>query len=225
MRGADVTVDAISVEYARDSGSIRVLQDVSLHIAAGTHVAVMGHSGAGKSTLLALVGGLEPLQRGTIRVGDRDVGALDRDALAAYRRETVGFVFQHFGLLGALTAAENVELAMSFGTAARGSRRTRARALLDAVGMADRASHRPAEMSGGEAQRVALARALANEPAVVLADEPTGNLDGETAARVLDLLARVTAERGTTLVTVTHDPDVAARAERIVELRQGRVVT
>jgi putative ABC transport system ATP-binding protein len=195
-----------------------------VRIDAGSRVAIMGHSGAGKSTLLALIGGLEAVQDGTIRVGPHDLASLRGDDLARYRRETVGFVFQHFGLLGTLTAAENVELAMTFGPGGRAERRDRARALLDAVGISARASHRPAELSGGEAQRVALARALANEPALILADEPTGNLDGATAALVLDLLDRVAAERGVTLLTVTHDPSVARRSDRVVELRNGEVV-
>jgi putative ABC transport system ATP-binding protein len=224
MTGTDVDVAAVTVRYRRDSAPLTVLRQVSLHIAPGSRVAIMGPSGAGKSTLLALIGGLEPVQEGRIRVGDRDVAHLGGDDLARYRRETVGFVFQHFGLLGTLTAAENVELAMTFGGGPRGERRARALALLEAVGIAARASHRPAELSGGEAQRVALARALANDPALILADEPTGNLDGATARKVLDLLDHIASERGVTLLTVTHDPLVARRSDRVVELRDGRVV-
>ena len=134
-------------------------------------------------------------------------------------------MFQHFGLLGTLTAAENIELAMTFGTEGRAARRERARELLDAVGLADRSTHRPAQLSGGEAQRVALARALANEPALILADEPTGNLDGSTATLVLDLFDRIAAERGVTVLTVTHDPTVARRSDRVIELRHGELVT
>jgi putative ABC transport system ATP-binding protein len=224
MTGTDVDVDAITVRYQRDANPLTVLRDVSLRIDAGSRVAIMGHSGAGKSTLLALIGGLEAVQEGSIRVGGIDVARLTGDDLARYRRKTVGFVFQHFGLLGTLTAAENVELAMTFGGGARATRRARALELLDAVGVRARATHRPAELSGGEAQRVALARALANDPALVLADEPTGNLDGATASKVLDLLDAVATERGVTLLTVTHDPAVARRSDRVVQLRDGEVV-
>ncbi len=224
MTGTDVDVAAVTVRYRRDSGPLTVLRDVSLRIDAGSRVAIMGHSGAGKSTLLALIGGLEAVQEGSVRVGELDVAQLTGDDLARYRRETVGFVFQHFGLLGTLTAAENVELAMTFGGGTRSTRRARALELLDAVGIAARATHRPAELSGGEAQRVALARALANDPALILADEPTGNLDGTTARKVLDLLDDLATERGVTLLTVTHDPAVARRSDHVVELRDGAVV-
>jgi putative ABC transport system ATP-binding protein len=224
MTGTDVAVSHVTVRYSGESEPLTVLRDVSLEIDAGSRVAIMGHSGAGKTTLLALIGGLEAVQDGSIVVGGQDVSRLRGDGLARYRRETVGFVFQHFGLLGTLTAAENVELAMTFGTDGRTARRERARALLDAVGLADRASHRPAQLSGGEAQRVALARALANEPALILADEPTGNLDGSTATLVLDLFDRIAAERGVTVLTVTHDPTVARRSDRVIALRHGELV-
>ena len=225
MIGTGVAVSEVTVRYPGDPQPVTVLRDVSLEIDPGSRVAIMGHSGAGKSTLLALIGGLEAVQDGTVVVGDHDVSGLRGDALARYRRETVGFVFQHFGLLGTLTAAENVELAMTFGDDGRTVRRTRARELLDAVGLGDRSTHRPAQLSGGEAQRVALARALANEPALILADEPTGNLDGVTATLVLDLFDRIATERGVTVLTVTHDPMVAHRSDRVVELRHGAVVT
>jgi putative ABC transport system ATP-binding protein len=196
-----------------------VLAGFDLDVAPGERIAVMGPSGAGKTTLLALLGGLERVQEGSIVVGTTALGALRGDALAAYRHASVGFVFQHFGLLGNLTARENVELAMTLGAVDRRRRRGRADELLAAVGIADRADHRPAQLSGGESQRVALARALANEPPLVLADEPTGNLDGTTATVVLDLLDEIARERGVTMVTVTHDPLVASRAMRTVELR------
>ncbi len=225
MPGLPIDLTAVSVSYRTREGPLPVLTDVSLSIPAGSRVAVMGPSGAGKTTLLALLGGLEPIQTGSIRVGDTELATLRGDQLARYRHETVGFVFQHFGLLGNLTALENVELAMSFTRGSKRERNERARTLLTAVGVGHRAGHRPGELSGGEAQRVALARALANEPRVLLADEPTGNLDGDSAAKVLDLLDAIADARGITLVTVTHDPRVAGRAERTVTLRDGRVAS
>ena len=225
MPGAPIVVRDVSVRYRVRDGWVQVLEGVSLTIDAGARTAIMGPSGAGKTTLLALLGGLEPIRAGTITVAGVELSSLHGDALARYRHLTVGFVFQQFGLLGNLTALENVELAMSFSKGSARDRHSRARELLDAVGVSTRLTHRPAELSGGEAQRVALARALANSPSVLLADEPTGNLDGDTAERVLDLLDSVTREHGCTLVTVTHDPRVASRADHIVRLDAGTVVS
>ena len=210
MAGVPITARAVSFEYRGANRPVPVLAGFDLDVAPGERIAVMGPSGAGKTTLLALLGGLERVQEGSIVVGTTALGALRGDALAAYRHASVGFVFQHFGLLGNLTAHENVELAMTLGAVDRRRRRGRADELLAAVGIADRADHRPAQLSGGESQRVALARALANEPPLVLADEPTGNLDGTTATVVLDLLDEIARERGVTMVTVTHDPLVAS---------------
>ncbi len=218
MTGVPITVRDVSMTYRTRDREVEVLRDFSLHVDAGEQVAVVGPSGAGKTTLLALIGGLERVQSGTITVGAIELSELRGDALARYRHRTVGFVFQHFGLLGTLTAAENVELAMSFSPGSAHARRRRAEELLDAVGIAARARHRPSELSGGEAQRVALARALANQPNLLLADEPTGNLDGTTADQVLDLLDAVARDQGCTVVTVTHDPRVAERAHRLITL-------
>jgi ABC-type lipoprotein export system ATPase subunit len=221
--GLGVTVQGLTHSYAGHGTRVVVLDGLDLVLSPGEHLAVTGRSGAGKSTLLALLGGLEAPQRGKVEVGGIDLTILDGDDLASYRRDLVGFVFQHYGLLGNLTALENVELAMTF-TGLRGSaRRARARELLDAVGLADRAGHRPRELSGGEAQRVAIARALANRPRLVLADEPTGNLDDESSERVLDLLAALAVHHGCTLVVVTHNHTVAARAERRCRLHRGRL--
>jgi len=216
---------AITHGYRDAHGSeLAVLTDLDLTLAPGEHVAVSGRSGAGKTTLLALLGGLERLQHGDLRIGAVDVSALEGDDLAAFRRDTVGFVFQHFGLLDSLTAVENVELAMSVAAVARPRRRARARALLDQVGMADRDDHLPAALSGGERQRVAIARAVANDPNLFLADEPTGNLDAESTALVLGLLDSITSERGCTFVVVTHDEAVSLRADRRLHLVQGALV-
>ena len=220
----DIDVRHLRHEYRTDGQVLAVLDDVTLHVPAGSHVALTGPSGAGKSTLLALLGGLERPQTGSIRVGDHDLVGLTGNDLAAYRRETVGFVFQHFGLLEALTAQENVELAATLSGQRAGVRRRRARELLDRVGVGHRAGHRPLQLSGGERQRVAIARALANGPRLVLADEPTGNLDDDSARSVVELLETLPAEHGCTLVVVTHNRAIAARAPVRVALRAGRVV-
>ena len=210
--GAAVEVHGLAHRFETPDGALTVLDGLDLSVEAGGYVALTGRSGAGKSTLLSVLGGLERPQRGQVRVGGHDLDALRGDGLAAFRRTTVGFVFQHFGLLGALTASENVELALTLAGTSRDRRRERAAELLDAVGLAGRARHRPRALSGGELQRVAIARALANEPRLVLADEPTGNLDEESTERVLDLLGTITAARGCTLIVVTHNRAVAARA-------------
>lgn len=200
-----------------------VLRAVELDVAGGSRVALQGPSGAGKSTLLSLIGGLERPCGGELRVGDQDLTALRGPALADYRRLIVGFVFQHFGLVEVLSARENLMLALSLAGVPRAHRRERADAALEAVDLMERATHRPSQMSGGEQQRVAIARAIVNRPRLILADEPTGNLDEESSARVLDLLERLSVEQGCTLVTVTHNAAVAARAQRRLRLRDGVV--
>lgn len=202
-----------------------MLHDISLEVAEGEYVSLVGPSGSGKTTLLSLVGGLDHPQSGEIRVGGHDLRALSGDGLAAFRRETVGFVFQHFGLLEALTAKENVELALTLaGVSNAVQRHHRATHLLERVGLANRLDHRPPELSGGERQRVAIARAIANSPRVILADEPTGDLDDATAADVGDLLEQLRVEEGCTLVVVTHHRQLAARAERSLALGAGELV-
>jgi putative ABC transport system ATP-binding protein len=221
--GLGVAVQGLTHAYGDDGNRLVVLDHLDLMLQPGDHLAVTGRSGAGKSTLLAVLGGLERPQTGTVVVGGIDLARLDGDDLASYRRDLVGFVFQNYGLLGNLTALENIELAMTF-TGVRGARRReRARALLDAVDVGDRAHHRPRALSGGEAQRVAIARALANRPHLVLADEPTGNLDDDNSERVLNLLSALPSEFGCTLVVVTHNHTVAARAKRRCVLEHGRL--
>ncbi|HEX9995287.1 MAG TPA: ABC transporter ATP-binding protein [Acidimicrobiales bacterium] len=219
-----VAVRGLRHRFATAGGGLTVLDGVDLDVAPGGYVALTGPSGAGKSTLLSVLGGLEPPQEGSVVVGEHDLSRLAGDGLAAYRRATVGFVFQHFGLLDTLTAQENVELAGSLAGTRPSARRARAAELLAAVGLADRAGHRPLALSGGERQRVAIARALANGPRLVLADEPTGNLDEGAASAVMDLLERLPAEHGCTLVVVTHNRAVAARADRRLALDGGRLV-
>ncbi|MBW3611465.1 MAG: ABC transporter ATP-binding protein [Actinobacteria bacterium] len=220
--GVAVEVRNLSHRYETSEGSLVVLDDVTFSIPPGGHVALTGASGAGKTTLLSILGGLESPQSGHVHVGGHDLHGLDGDELAAYRRATVGFVFQHFGLLDTLTASENVEVALSLAGARAGARRARARELLAAVGLAERAGHRPGALSGGERQRVAIARALANRSRLVLADEPTGNLDERAATRVLELLEHLPGEQGCTLVVVTHDRAVAQRAPTRLHLVEGR---
>jgi putative ABC transport system ATP-binding protein len=200
-----------------------VLRGVDLDIEAGGHLALTGASGAGKSTLLALVGGLERPQRGELVVGGEELSQLRGDALSDYRRRTVGFVFQHFGLVQVLTARENLELALALAGVPRDAREARADSLLGQVGLGARGDHRPAQLSGGEQQRVAIARALCHRPRLLLADEPTGNLDEDASAMVLELLERLRSESGCTLVVVTHNPAVAARAPRRARLDAGMV--
>ena len=221
--GAEVVTRGLTHRYRTPDGTLTVLNGLDLSVEGGGYVALTGRSGAGKTTLLAVLGGLERPQQGRVVVGGHDLGALRGDELAAFRRTTVGFVFQHFGLLNALTAAENVELALTLAGAPSGPRRRRVTELLDAVGLAARARHRPLALSGGELQRVAIARALANEPRLVLADEPTGNLDDVSTERVLDLLEGVTAARGCTLIVVTHNHVVAARARHRLRLEGGTI--
>jgi putative ABC transport system ATP-binding protein len=223
--GVAVTVRGLSHTYATPDGPVPVLDRVDLDVAAGEMLAVTGPSGAGKTTLLSVIGGLERPQQGSVVVGDLDLSTLRGDGLAAYRRRTVGFVFQDFGLLGALSAQENVELALTFAGMSPRARSARARVLLDAVGLEHRRRHRPSALSGGESQRVAIARALANEPSLVLADEPTGNLDDGATASVLELLTALPVEHGCTVVVVTHNARVAARTDRQVALRDHALVT
>jgi putative ABC transport system ATP-binding protein len=219
--GGGVTVEVCSLchRYRSPAGTLSVLEALALWVPAGGHLAVTGPSGSGKSTLLAVLGGLEPPQSGSVKVGGTDLFGLHGGDLAAYRRSTVGFVFQHFGLLDTLTALENVELAASLGGGRARRRRQRARELLAAVGLQDRAGHRPTQLSGGERQRVALARAMVGEPRLLLADEPTGNLDEESAATVVDLIESLHRDAGCTLVVVTHDRRLAARAPLQLGLR------
>jgi putative ABC transport system ATP-binding protein len=200
---------------------LTVVDGVDLSIARGEFVAVLGPSGSGKSTLLALMAGLDRPSAGEVRIDGRRIDTLSEDELALLRRHAIGFVFQSFQLLGHLTARENVMFpAELLGVAAAGAR---ADALLCSVGLEERGHHYPAQLSGGEQQRVALARAFANRPPLLLADEPTGNLDGRTGDAVLEVILRLRREHGTTLVLVTHDPAVATRADRLIHLRDGRI--
>ena len=202
--------------------AVTVLDGVSLDVKRGECVAVTGPSGSGKSTLLGLLAGLDTPTSGSVVVDDVDLGALDEDALAHFRRDRIGVVFQSYHLIPTLTAVENVAVPLELA----GVRDARARAttLLGDVGLGARGHHYPVQLSGGEQQRVALARAVSREPGLLLADEPTGNLDSATGAAIIELMLRLNRERGSTLVLVTHDPALASQADRQVALRDGRVV-
>jgi len=216
-----IELRAVSRSYPTGRGAIRAVHDVTLTVERGEWVALVGPSGSGKSTLLNLIAGLDRPTSGTALVGGVDVGALGQEALARWRARTVGIVFQFFQLLPTLTAVENVILPLEF-AGRRGDRRRAALELLAAVGLAHVADHLPSELSGGEQQRVAIARALANDPPLLVADEPTGNLDAASGAAVLDLLVAYWRHGGT-LLLVTHDPALAERAPRVVAMADGAV--
>ena len=217
-QGAEVVVDHVSRSF--EEGRIAALTDVSFRVEAGELVSITGPSGCGKSTLLNLIGALDRPTGGEILVGGKRVAELDG---AQYRGTTVGFVFQFHNLIATLTALENVQLPMFGHELGRAARVDRARQLLGEVGLSERASAYPRTLSGGERQRVAIARALANEPRLLLADEPTGALDSANGEQIVALLQEVRAQRGTTVLLVTNDPDVAASADRILRIRDGRV--
>ncbi|MCL6430361.1 MAG: ABC transporter ATP-binding protein [Anaerolineae bacterium] len=209
--------------YRPGQESSVALRGVSLTVHPGEFVAIIGPSGSGKSTLLNLLAGLDRPSSGSIRVQGLDLSTLDEDRLARWRGQAVGIVFQFFQLLPTLTALENVMLAMELSGRYRGDRRRRAKECLAEVGLAELADHLPSELSGGEQQRVAIARALANDPPILLADEPTGNLDWHTGQRIVELLAGLSA-RGKTVLLITHERDLAARATRVIEMRDGRII-
>lgn len=217
-----IRLENVSREY-NAGGGVRALAGVSLSIGAGERVALVGPSGSGKSTLLNLIGGLDRPTSGQVHVAGHNLALLDDDALSRVRGETIGFVFQFFNLLASLSAEENVALPLRLRGASRGEASTRAREALRAVGLGDRLTHLPDEMSGGQKQRVALARALVGAPRILLADEPTGNLDSTTGGEVLQLLDDTAARTGLTMILVTHDDAVAARFPRRITMRDGRV--
>jgi putative ABC transport system ATP-binding protein len=212
----------VTMRLTSGGSAVTVLDGVSLDVARGECVAVTGPSGSGKSTLLGLLAGLDTPTAGRIVVDGVDLATLDEDALAAFRRDRIGYVFQSYHLIPTLTAVENVAVPLEL--AGVEAARARALGLLEEVGLAARGHHYPVQLSGGEQQRVALARALARAPELLLADEPTGNLDSATGAQIIELLLALNRERGSTLVLVTHDPALATHADRQVALRDGRVV-
>jgi putative ABC transport system ATP-binding protein len=216
-----ISVRDLTKHYRRDSIDIPVLDALSLDIAEGDFVALMGPSGSGKTTLLNLIAGIDRPGSGSIVVGGIELTTLDDDALAKYRAWHVGFIFQLYNLMPVLTALENVELPLLLTPLGRRARRERASLALSLVGLADRLDHYPRQLSGGQEQRVAIARAIVADPTILVADEPTGDLDAKSAEEVLDLLGRLNREYGKTIVMVTHDPKAAAHARRTVHLEKG----
>jgi putative ABC transport system ATP-binding protein len=223
---ADAVVELLDVskEFYREKIRIPVLTNTTLHIPRGDFVAVMGPSGSGKSTLLNLCAGLDRPTTGRVIVNGQDLGQLSETRLSKWRSENLGFIFQMYNLMPVLTAQENVELPLLLTPLSRAERRKHAAAALQIVGLADRADHYPRQLSGGQEQRVAIARALANDPVLLLADEPTGNLDATSAQEVLDLLEQLNDQYGTTIIMVTHDPKAARRAKRLLHLEKGAFV-
>jgi putative ABC transport system ATP-binding protein len=218
-----IALEGVSKVFGRGERAVRALDRVSLEVARGAFVSLVGPSGSGKSTLLHLIAGFDVASEGTIRVGEHRITTMDDDALALFRRRHVGFVFQAFNLLPGLSAEENVALPLLLDGVRKREDGPRVERMLDFVGLAHRREHRPDELSGGEMQRVAIARALVIEPGVLLADEPTGNLDSKMGAQILDRLRVAAAELGQTVVMVTHDLRAAGVGDRIVTLEDGRI--
>jgi putative ABC transport system ATP-binding protein len=219
-----IEAEAVTRTYAMGAGQVAALRGVSLRIEPGDFVAVVGPSGSGKSTLMHLLGGLDRPSAGRLVIGGQDVSALGQNQLARLRNRTIGFVFQSFHLLPRTTAVDNVALPLVYRGMSGRVRRQRAAATLGQVGLSHRLDHRPSQLSGGEQQRVAIARALVTGPSVLLADEPTGNLDSATGEAVLELLQHLNRDSGVAIVLVTHDHEVAARAHRQIVMRDGLVV-
>jgi putative ABC transport system ATP-binding protein len=217
-----VLVDVVHLTLTSAAGPVNVLRGISLHIAAGESVGLVGPSGSGKSTLMMVLGGLERPSAGRVVIAGADLGPQDEDALARFRRDRIGIVFQSFHLVPTMMAIENVAIPLEL--AGRGDAFELARTALEQVELGHRLLHYPAQLSGGEQQRVAIARAFVTKPKLLLADEPTGNLDGATGQLIIDLLFRLRADSGTTLLLITHDPELARRCDRIVALADGRVV-
>jgi putative ABC transport system ATP-binding protein len=208
--------------YQLGSVELRVLREIDITIYTGEYVAIMGPSGSGKSTLLNMIGCLDRPSSGSYQLGDQDVSQLDDDALSAIRGARIGFVFQSFNLIAQLNVIENIEIPMFYQNRPEHESSERAMDLARMVGLGDRMNHRPSELSGGQQQRVAIARALSNDPLIILADEPTGNLDSSSGADILEILDRLHAE-GKTLIVVTHDEHIATRAQRVIRLFDGKV--
>ena len=223
MAPALVSIRSLSKKYRRGEQDIPVLVDINLDIARGDFVALMGPSGSGKSTLLNLVAGIDKPTAGTIVIDEVDIAQLSEGELARWRSTQVGFIFQFYNLMPVLSAFENIELPLLLTSLSRGERRAHVRAALELVALSDRADHYPNELSGGQQQRVAIARALISDPTLIVADEPTGDLDRTTGEEILSLLDRLNRELGKTIIMVTHDPKAAARARRVVHLDKGRI--
>jgi putative ABC transport system ATP-binding protein len=216
-----IALSGVNLSLGRGASRVHILKDIDLHVGRGEAIGLVGPSGSGKSTLLMVTAGLERADTGSVVVAGEDLDTLDEDALARFRGRNIGIVFQSFHLIATMTALENVAVPLEL--AGLDDAHERAACELAGVGLSERRQHYPAELSGGEQQRVAIARALAPNPAIIIADEPTGNLDEATGAEIIDVLFAGHKQRGTTLVLVTHDPALAVRCDRIVRLRSGRI--
>jgi putative ABC transport system ATP-binding protein len=220
-----VQLESVSKEYRLGAARVHALLDVTISLPEAELCVVHGRSGSGKTTLLNMIGGLDRPSEGRVEVDGREVSSLPEGALVEYRRETVGFVFQSFGLIPILSAAENVEVPLRLQRLEPGERTERVRELLRLVDLSDRANHRPQELSGGEQQRVAIARALANRPRLLIADEPTAQLDSQRGQTIMSVLRKLVDERGVSVVVATHDPLLIGMGDNVVELRDGAVVS
>jgi putative ABC transport system ATP-binding protein len=220
-----VEVQDVVKTYRRDDFLIKVLQGVHLQVAAGDFVALQGPSGSGKSTLLNLLAGIDRPTSGVVRVAGQDIGRLSESNLALWRRRNIGFIFQFYNLIPVLTAYENVELPLTLTRLSRAQRKVKVETALSVVGLSDRMDHFPRQLSGGQEQRVAIARAIVTDPTLLLADEPTGDLDAKSAEDVLDLLVELNRQFGKTIVMVTHDPRAAERATTMVHLEKGQLAS
>lgn len=224
MSDVVIKCEKLHKEFKLGEVSIEALRGLDLEIKKGEFVAIVGVSGSGKSTLMHLMGALDTPSSGNVRIGDKELSKMSDKELTALRGKRIGFVFQTFNLLQSLTALENVEVVMRFsGTNLTSSkRRAKARTLLEIMGLESRIKHKPSELSGGQKQRIAIARALANDPEIILADEPTGNLDSKTSEEIIELLKNLNQEKGITVVVITHDPKVARKADRSLKMIDGR---
>jgi len=218
-----IQVDNLSRRFKMGQEIVNALDDIHLNVRKGEFLGVTGPSGSGKSTLLYMLGGLDRPSSGKIWVNGELINSLDEDGLASYRQRTIGFIFQMFNLIPTMTALENVEFPLLFGKTSPQQRRKRASELIELVGLADRFNHRPTELSGGQQQRVAIARALINDPPIVLADEPTGNLDSHSGSEVMNVLESLN-KQGRTIIVVSHDPDVIGGTQRSIRLHDGRIM-
>jgi putative ABC transport system ATP-binding protein len=221
MKGLDVKVNNLVKAYRIGKIEVQALRGLNMDVNAGEFIAIIGPSGSGKTTLLNVLGGLDTATAGTVQVGNVDLTSMNPTQLVDYRRETVGHIFQTLNLISTLTATENIELPMIARGVSRGKRKDRVQELLEIVSLTDRANHKPEELSGGEQQRIAMAAALANDAPIILADEPTGELDTVNAKIVVDYLLKVNRELGKTIIMVTHDPSVARRTDRILRIEDG----
>lgn len=217
-----LTLDKVNVKLGSDAGEVHILKDISLELPKGKTISITGPSGSGKTTLLMILGGLERPTTGTVHIDKANIGTMDEDALAVFRRDNIGIVFQGFHLIPTMTALENVAIPLEF--AGDKDAFTKAAAALEAVGLKDRVKHYPGQLSGGEQQRVAVARAFVTNPKLILADEPTGNLDADTGKKIMDIMFGLTRTHGTTLILVTHDASLAEQCDYAVKIRDGKII-